>query len=122
MRICQIHWTMMRAVVDNHGMSSLVAKDGEAAMSNIVADLQGEPDPNKERFDPLMSMHWHWTNSALKNGGLYLLSPQANGEPHCPICEFANHYADFDALTEIEKVGAQMAIHCRENGLIAGLQ
>lgn len=122
MRVCQIHWTMMRAAIDKHGMTHLVAKDGETAMADAIADLQGEPDPNKERFDPLMSMNWHWTNMALQNGGLYLMTLNEKGEHYCPVCEFEKHVKGFDALAEIGKVGEQMVAYCRENGLIAAVQ
>lgn len=118
MRICKEHWSMMRDAIDQFGLSSLVAKDGVAVMNNIVSDINQEPDPKHERFDPLMSMHWHFTNNALQCGGLYLLSPQENGEPYCPVCEFQKNMVGFIAKPQIDKVAAEMATWCREQGLI----
>lgn len=98
-------------------MTELVARDGNEAFENISSELQGDKPP----FDPLMSMHWHWMNGALREGGLYLMGQPEDGSNdghYCPVCEFAKHYAEFDANDEIGKVADQMAEHCRTEGLI----
>lgn len=122
MRICADHWALMRAAVGENGMTALVAPDGETAHADLVAELRGESDPDHKRFDPLMSMHWHWTSHALRTGGLYLLMGKEDGTPYCPVCEFAAHYADFDPAAQINQVAVQMADYCRTEGLIAKLQ
>lgn len=109
---------MMRAAVDERGLSSLIAKDGETAASDAIADLNQEPDPQHERFDPLMSMHWHWSNIALENGGLYLMTMKEDGSEYCPMCEIVAHTSDFDAKQGIEKVADQMLQWCREQNLL----
>lgn len=115
MRICKEHWQMMRDSIDEHGMTSLVAKSGEEAMENTLAEFQGQEAP----FDPLMSMHWHWTNSALHNGGLYLLGLDENGKEYCPVCEFMTHLDSFvNPKKEIDDVSKEMVKYCREKGLI----
>lgn len=122
MRICQPHWQLMRDAVEVHGMSGLVARDGESAVENAVADLQQEPDPEHKRFDPLMSIHYHFTNNAIRCGGLYLMGQREDGENdghYCPVCEFEKHMPGFVAKPEIDKVAEQMAGWCREQGLIA---
>nr|WP_295465163.1 hypothetical protein [Mesorhizobium sp.] len=100
-------------------MSGLVARDGEQAHENIVEELQGGSPP----FDPLMSMNWHWTNEALRCGGLYLMAVDAEANPandghYCPICEFVKHLEGFDAPASIGTIADQMAAHARSEGLI----
>lgn len=130
MKICKAHWQMMRDAIDSRAMYGLVAKSGEAAMEDQVKQLEehqrmGEVSERtiKETFDPLMSMHWHFTNEALRNGGLYLmnLDPAANPENeghYCPICEFEKHSEGFAALEAIGQVGDQMQAYCYDEGLI----
>lgn len=116
MRICPSHWTMCREAVEQRGLSSLVARDGEQAMERMVGELKGEDV--KETFDPLMSLHWHFTNDALRCGGLYLLGLTDAGEPYCPICEFEKNAKGFVASEAIGDVADQMASWARSEGLI----
>jgi len=120
MRVCKDHWQMMRDQIDARGMSGLIAKDGKQAVDDAVADIQGEPDPKNERFDPLMSMNWHWSGIALKAGGLGLMAqgPESNDGHYCPICELAAHYDDFKPEVEIGKVADQMLQYSMESGLV----
>lgn len=132
MKICKDHWQMMQTAVDERGMSCLIAKDGEAMMANTVRQLEEaqsnggvvSDETTKETFDPLMSMHWHWCNGAIANGGLYLLgrNPDAEDGEFCPVCEFAKHAKDFDVKREIDAVGDQMRAYCVEQKLIPGAQ
>lgn len=119
MRICKEHWQMCRDAIDERGMAGLVARDSKEALENISEELKGGKAP----FDPLMSMNWHWSNGALRHGGLYMMSVDAEANPtneghYCPVCEFAKHYSDFDPKQEIGKVADQMAAHARTEGLI----
>ncbi len=119
MKICRDHWSMCRQAIEDRGMSGLVARDGEQAHENIVEELQGGSPP----FDPLMSMNWHWTNEALRCGGLYLMAVDAEANPandghYCPICEFVKHLEGFDAPASIGTIADQMAAHARSEGLI----
>lgn len=128
MKICKDHWQMMRDAVESHGMMDLVAKSGEAAVDDQARQLEEaqrtgsvSEQTTKETFDPLMSMHWHWMNGALANGGLYLMgSPEdgSNEGHYCPVCEFAKHTENFDAKARIESVAAQMRVYCIEQKLI----
>lgn len=122
MKICQPHWDLMRKHIEERGLSSLVSKDSETVIQNMVADLNGEPDEKNERFDPLMSMNWHWMNHAVRLGGPYLLYEDENGEPYCPLCEFEKHYKDFNADESIGKVAEQIADYCRLKGMIPPIQ
>ena len=70
-----------------------------------------------------MSMNWHFTNEALRCGGLYLMTvdPVANpqNEGHfCPVCEFVKHSEGFVASEAIGSVADQMLAHSREQGLL----
>lgn len=128
MKICKDHWQVMRDAVEERGMFGLIAKSGEAAVDDAVRQLEEakatgsvSEQTTRDTFDPLMSMHWHWMNGAMKNGGLYLLGnnpddPEGN---YCPVCEFAKHVKDFDAKKEIDAVADQMRDYCVEQNLIA---
>ncbi len=117
MKICKDHWEMMRNAIEDRGMSGLVARDSETAFDNIKEELSGgRPD-----FDPLMSMHWHWTNEAIRCGGLYLMGEDetgANDGQFCPVCEFEKNAEGFDAKISIGIVADQMAEYARSEGLI----
>ncbi len=108
----------MRAAIEAHGLSCLVARSGEEAAENLAAELRGEA----KGFDPLMSMFWHFANAALENGGLYLLGNDERGEPRCPLCEFEKHGRDFDARTSIDDVARQMREYAIAHGLVPGAQ
>jgi hypothetical protein len=122
MRFCKDHWQMCRDAVSERGMDALVARDGHEAIERAVGELNGED--TKKTFDPLMSLNWHFTNGALKYGGLYLMGQNETGENeghYCPVCEFAKHYATFIPKHEIGKVADHMRDWCRSEGLIAKL-
>jgi hypothetical protein len=122
MKICAPHWDLVRQSVDKFGMSDLGAKSSEEAHQNTVDDLNQVPDPNNERFDPLMSHNWHWVNSAMRNGGLYLMMAPEDGsnDGHfCPLCEYEKHSPGFVASEAIDLVSGQMADYCRSEGLIS---
>lgn len=123
MRICKAHWRMCRDAVDSRGMGGLVAKSGEAAMDNMIAEIEGTA--KEQDFDPLMSLNWFFSGEAMKNGGLYLMAVDPehpdlkdNDGHYCPICEFEKHMQGFDAAEQIGMVADQMAEHCRKEGLI----
>lgn len=118
MKMCMVHWTLMRASIEEHGLDGLVAKSGEAALEALVDDVKQVPDPKNERFDPLMSMNWHFMNGALERGGLYLLGVDEKGEQYCPLCEYEKHAPGFVAKTQIDSVASQIQAWCREQGLI----
>lgn len=123
MRICKDHWALCRQAIEDRGLSSLVARDGKEACDNAVADLEGEPDPKNERFDPLMSMNWHWYAVALQAGGLAMMGegPAENDGHLCPLCELDVHYADFNPAERVNDVADQMAAWARGEGLIPGV-
>ena len=119
---------MMLDAVESRGMSGLVAKSGEAAVEDQVRQLEEaqatgtvSEQTTRDTFDLLMSMHWHWMNGVLKNGGLYVMGNNPNDPEgnYCPVCEFKSHVMDFNDKTEIESVADQMRDYCIEQNLIA---
>ena len=119
MKICSDHWNMIRSSVISHGLDHLGAKSGEQAIQDIKKELDGTT--TTDDFDPNMSHHWHWTNNAISNGGLYLMGQNKDGSndgQYCPVCELAKHYKDFVPQTEIDKVSSQMLSFCKEKGLV----
>lgn len=115
MRICDKHWLMCWDAVQDRGLSSLVTTDPEIAAANM---MQNEIVDDPSTFDPMMSLHWHFTNQALQYGGPYLLSPDADGNQHCPLCEFEKHAKGFQAKEAIDDVAGQMAAWARAQSLI----
>jgi hypothetical protein len=114
MKFCQPHWDLARELVEKHGLMPLVA-DGQAALENIVGELEGKPMV----FDPLMGIHWHFTNNALRLGGMEMLTPNADGTPRCPVCEHAANIPNFDARVDIEQyVVMPMVEYARSQGLL----
>lgn len=120
MRICRDHWALCRQTIDEKGLGSLVARDAKTAVDDAVADLNGEPDPKHERFDPLMSMNWHWCGVALRAGGLAVMGkgPEENDGHFCPLCELASHWPDFSPQQAVSGVADEMVAWARTEGLI----
>jgi hypothetical protein len=117
---------MMREAVDERGMMPLVSNGSEELLERVKrefdADAQGVKKDDKN-FDPLISMHFHWMNAALSQGGPYLMgptnTPEINDGHYCPICEFVKHNkTPFDAKAAIGNVADQMQAWCRKRGLI----
>lgn len=67
MKFCQRHWDMMRAAVEAHGMTPLVAQGGAAAIDNLVDELKA--GSTTDNFDPLMAMHWNIATNLMDKLG-----------------------------------------------------
>ena len=80
MKICPDHWTKLREAVKARGLWQYVAKDGHAAMQNIVLELEGRE--REAYFDPLMHAHNMIWSAALERCGLALMMGDK-----CPVCE-----------------------------------
>lgn len=80
---------MLRASVDRHGMSHLVAKSGKEALQNTVLELEGREA--EAQFDPLMSANNMIWARGLELGGMYLMGEKSDGSEYCPICEAIEH-------------------------------
>ncbi len=117
MNTCQPHWDMMRAGIEEAGLSDLVAKSGEEAFANIVTELGVEPGSSAP-FDPLMSMHWHFSSISMQAFGLQMLIQKEDGSMPCYMCELENCYTEFDPKTQIDSVAGQMLEYCKTEGLI----
>lgn len=125
MKFCQPHWDICRQTVEAYGMVGLVAKSGGEAVDCMKEDIESCGKSSDENFDPLMSLHWHFINDALRCGGLYLLgaNPSGNNAGHyCPICEFEKNMEGFDARQAVETIAKQIAAYCREKGLLTKVQ
>lgn len=122
MKICQPHWDLCRKTVETYGLMGLVARSGAEAMERFKQEVMvGASD---DTFDPLMSLHWHFMNDALRCGGLYLMGPDPSGKnegQYCPLCEFEKHCEGFDSKKAVGSVVKQIAAYCRERGFIPKL-
>lgn len=131
MKICTDHWQTMKETIEAKGLGSLISKSGEAVIDAEVRQLEEAKNTGsvseqttKETFDPLMSMHWHFTNYALECGGLYLMCQNEDGKnegQYCPVCEFEKHSEGFIAKDQITSVADQMRDYCIKEGLIPRL-
>jgi hypothetical protein len=88
MKCCDKHWAAFRAGIEARGLTHLVAKSGEEALSNVMLDLL---DDEEAPYDPLMQCNWMVMGQALKGGGLYLMGQRADGSDYCPVCEAMNN-------------------------------
>ena len=114
---------MCRAAVDARGMSSLVSRSGQEAVTRMTDELQGED--SKATFDPLMPLHNHFWGEALRCGGLYIMGQNETGENeghYCPVCEFVKHSPGFSAEESIGSITDQMLSWAREQALIPKVQ
>ncbi len=129
MQICEKHWGMLRAAVEECGMSHLVARSGEHAMQNVAHELQGTA-PEVETFDPLMAANMAIMSAALSQLGLYLMAGT-----HCPVCEAMKFTADWPLVEGGQRAGeawvekhwttgpVEAELHrARELGLMAKVQ
>ncbi len=87
MQICQEHWKRLRQAIEDRGLAGLIAGDGTKAVEALKRELAGTPEPGD--YDPLMLANWDIMSHALDCGGMYLMSPDDNGNPYCPLCEAA---------------------------------
>src|SRR5262245_47590629 len=104
MKFCQGHWDRLRQKIDDRGLTHLIAKSGEVAVSQMAQQLQERKD-SRETFDPLMAAHWAIAgnvNEFLARAGmnpLYLLGGgdedrvegfgskyEGRTWPRCPLC------------------------------------
>lgn len=123
MKMCQPHWDDLRDEIKLLGLDHLVAKSGEEAAEMMVAELDGTGD--KRVFDPLMSAYWAITSNALSSGGLYLLSPDEDGNEYCPLCELDKNFPDEDPVPSkdwIEKSSKEQLQRARALDIVPKLQ
>ena len=84
MRMCSSHWSRLRQAIEDRGLSSLVAEDGERAAKNLVSEVQD--GPGIDNFDPLMGAHNAIITNALGVAGLALFNKKPDGSEWCPLC------------------------------------
>ena len=82
MKFCQQHWTRLRDAIEAEGILQLVARDGSAAISNMVSEL--ETGSRRENFDPLMGAHWAIVCRIAEH------APQVTLIDGCPLCWVAD--------------------------------
>lgn len=112
MKICQSHWDRIRAKLDELGIGHLGAKSGEAAIRNVVTELEGREAEND--YDPLMACNNMIWSNGMRYLGLSLMAANADGSDRCPVCEIVR-------ATEEEWINGptQAALSdCRERGLV----
>ena len=73
--MCQKHWDELRKAIKEKGMEHLVSKDAKKAVDRLKKQLGKQPVIN----DPLMEAHNAIVSAAIKQGGVYLLGEDENG-------------------------------------------
>lgn len=104
MNFCQEHWDMLKAAIEQRGLSDLIAPDGETAVAQLKSQIETE-EPSPTNYDPLMTAMFAISGNAMDaveaQGGspIYFLdggSPEQKIEnapgyegrtwPRCPLC------------------------------------
>lgn len=85
MKFCQTHWDALRAAIAAEGLDHLVARDGHAAIANMVSEL--ETGSRRENFDPLMAAHWAIVARVME------VHPEAALVDGCPLCYAKERHA-----------------------------
>lgn len=120
MKLCQPHWSDLRAAIADRGLTHLVSPNGEAAAARIQAQLQpGEPE--RAGFDPLLNANFAIWNNALESGGLYLMTGSPDGSEYCPLCELEANTPE-KAATWIGYAADEQLNAARSLGLAPGVQ
>lgn len=116
MRYCQAHWDVLRQAVKDRGMWDLVPTSGQEATERMAEQLRG----GEPKFDPLMSLHWHYVNSAIENSGLFILghNPDDPEGHHCPLCAFEKYAKNFDAPADVGRIADEIREYCIKKGFI----
>lgn len=91
MQFCMPHWTKLREAIEAEGIGHLIARDGSAAISNMVSEI--ETGSRRENFCPLMASHWAIVNRVAEN------LPQVLFIDGCPLCWVAD---DHEANCKVE--------------------
>jgi hypothetical protein len=110
MKMCMPHWEELKAAIDAAGMGHLVSKDEATALASL--------DPANNAFDPLMSCTMSLYNSAIREGGMYLMFAKEDGTEYCPCCEAALN----DAPNWVAQIVEDCLTHAREQGLVPKVQ
>lgn len=85
MKFCQDHWDKLGAAIDAEGIGHLVARDGNAAMANLISEA--ETGSRRENFDPLMGAHWAII------GRVSEVHPEVLLVEGCPLCYAKERHA-----------------------------
>lgn len=113
MNMCTTHWARLRAAISARGMDEYVSKNGQDAVSRIVAGLAEE---TLATYDPLIAASSAILGHALQLVGPSLLEPPAK----CPICFLKNAHErvcrdpeckqDFEEWINLAADGAQVTL------------
>lgn len=80
-KMCDKHWNMLRAEIDNNGLNKFIAGTGE----DVIEKMIGDPDDVKN-FDPLMIANIHICAFLIENEAI-----DGNMADGCPICVAMEH-------------------------------
>lgn len=93
MKFCTDHWSKLRAEIDRLGMSSLIAKSGEEAISRAATELKSG-ESTRTTFDPLMAAHNMIVSNVMERAGLDLFVANEDGTHKCPLCYANKRHSD----------------------------
>ena len=89
MQMCQRHWDMMRAEIEDLGLSGWVAPDGQTAVEQLVDQMRRD-EVTPVNYDPLMAAHNAILGRVIEGLGLVVMSPDYG----CPICDLNSRRDD----------------------------
>jgi hypothetical protein len=83
MKLCQSHWSELKAAIEVRGLMPFVAKNGKEVVKEMINQIKiGEDYDKIKPYDPLMSANMAIWEQGIKCGGLYLMQGEL-----CPLCE-----------------------------------
>lgn len=115
MNWCKPHWDKLREAIQIRGLDKFGAKNGEEAISEIAAQLDGE----SETFDPLMGS-WTRINAAMADS----LNRMGRSEEilllKCPLCTLIEDGQPQTVDNWVNGVTDQAKMYAIEKGLVKG--
>jgi hypothetical protein len=84
MRFCQEHWTKLKALLDDRGLTRFIADGGKEAVRRLVSGLEAADDAKS--FEPLMGAHNAIVANAMDAVWLEVMAPNDDSSDRCPVC------------------------------------
>jgi hypothetical protein len=108
-KLCEQHWSQLRADVSKYGLDHLIPPDGRAAVDMIERQFKGTDGALD--FDPLMQANHVLWEKALAFVGVRIMLSKEDGSEYCPACELRDY-------NWVEGAAYQSRLFAEKNGLL----
>lgn len=89
MKMCQLHWEMLKSSVEKYGLGHFIANDGKEATEHLTRELEGEN--TVVDFEPLLGSHNQLLSIAIQFTGGQVMALDDEGNHKCPVCELKKY-------------------------------